>query len=71
LLEKTTEILQLIITKAPLAIKQVIALTNMAASTGDGLKNEIAAFGELFNTSDVKEGAAAFLEKRKPVFRGN
>jgi enoyl-CoA hydratase len=31
---------------------------------------EVAAFGELFDTADAKEGATAFLEKRKPVFTG-
>jgi len=71
LLGKTTEILQLIITKAPVAIKHIIALTNIAAiGDKDGLSKEINAFGKLFDTGDVKEGATAFLEKRKPVFTG-
>ncbi|MEJ7627504.1 MAG: enoyl-CoA hydratase-related protein [Ferruginibacter sp.] len=71
LLEKTTEILQVIITKAPLAIKQIIALTNHAAA-GDnkGLSKEIESFGNLFGTADAKEGATAFLEKRKAFFTG-
>ncbi len=72
LLTKTNEILQVIISKAPIAIKNIIALTNMAAIGDDqGLQKEIDAFGSLFNTADAKEGAAAFLEKRKPVFKGN
>ena len=71
LLDKSTEILTLINTKAPIAIKHVIALTNIAAvGEADGLQKEIEAFGELFDTADAKEGAAAFLEKRKPVFTG-
>jgi len=71
LLAKTTEILQLINTKAPLAIRQVIALTNIAARGDEnGLQREIDAFGELFDTADAKEGAAAFLEKRRPSFNG-
>lgn len=71
LLEKTTAILQLIISKAPLAIKHIIELTNIAAvGDKDGLSEEINAFGKLFDTADVKEGASAFLEKRKPVFIG-
>ncbi|MEO5681229.1 MAG: enoyl-CoA hydratase-related protein [Chitinophagaceae bacterium] len=71
LLEKTKEILQGINTKAPIAIKHVIALTNMAAYGADnGLQKEIQAFGELFDTKDAKEGAAAFLEKRKASFKG-
>ena len=71
LLPKTIEILQHINSKAPVALGYVIALTNMAArGADDGLQQEMTAFGKLFDTSDAKEGAAAFLEKRKPVFHG-
>ncbi|RTL59556.1 MAG: enoyl-CoA hydratase [Sphingobacteriales bacterium] len=71
LLDKTKELLNIINTKAPIAIKHVIKLTNIAAvGHEDGLQKEIEAFGELFDTADAKEGAAAFLEKRKPQFTG-
>ena len=36
----------------------------------EGLKNESRLFSELFLTSDVQEGVRAFLEKRKPEFKG-
>ncbi len=71
LLDKTKELLQLIMTKAPLAIKHIISLTNIAArGDADGLQKEIEAFGELFDTDDAKEGTNAFMEKRKPNFMG-
>jgi enoyl-CoA hydratase len=60
-----------ILSKAPLAIGKVIELVNLAAiGDPDGLEKEIEAFGELFNTADMQEGASAFLEKRKAVFAG-
>ncbi len=71
LLPKVNELLAAILTKAPLAIGKVIELVNLAAiGDHDGLEKEINAFGELFATNDMKEGATAFLEKRKPVFTG-
>lgn len=71
LIPKATEMLTIIISKAPLAIASVIALTNLAAlGDPDGLEKEIEAFGNLFDTEDLKEGASAFLEKRKPNFKG-
>lgn len=71
LLTKVQELLGTILTKAPLAIGKVVELVNLAAiGDPDGLEKEIEAFGELFNTADMKEGATAFLEKRKAVFTG-
>ncbi|MFD2143955.1 enoyl-CoA hydratase/isomerase family protein [Mucilaginibacter antarcticus] len=69
LMGKAEEILQKIITKAPLAIAAAITAVN-AAGTADGFETEIEEFAKCFNTNDYKEGVAAFLEKRKPVFKG-
>ena len=71
LLSTTINLLAVIITKAPAAISKAINLVNMAAyGSANGLEMEVEAFGGLFDTKDAKEGAAAFLEKRKPVFTG-
>ncbi|HVM87878.1 MAG TPA: enoyl-CoA hydratase-related protein [Puia sp.] len=71
LLAETKKILQVITGKAPLAVAAAISLINHAAyGRGNGLQKEIEAFGKLFDTADAKEGATAFLEKRKANFAG-
>ena len=70
LLQKVKETLQLIHTKAPLAIAKVIECVNNFDHTQQGYDCEIKKFAECFATDDLKEGATAFIEKRKPVFKG-
>jgi enoyl-CoA hydratase len=70
LLNKTKSILQQIISKAPLAIAKCIAAINASMENVDGYALETKLFGECFATDDMKEGTAAFLEKRQPVFKG-
>lgn len=68
---KAKSILQVIISKAPFAINRCIWTANAVFDhTRNGFDDEIEAFGDCFKTDDMKEGAAAFLEKRKPVFTG-
>jgi enoyl-CoA hydratase len=70
LLPKTKEILSLIQSKAPIAVSKVIECVNNFDHTQQGYDLEIKKFGECFGTEDAKEGASAFLEKRKPNFKG-
>ncbi|HMH32902.1 MAG TPA: enoyl-CoA hydratase-related protein [Puia sp.] len=72
LLSKAKEILETIANKAPLAIAKVIECVNVAQSDGkNGFEKEQEAFAACFATNDMKEGVTAFLEKRKPDFKGN
>lgn len=71
LLDKARAILSLINSKAPLAIAGCISAANAVFSEkADGYAIEIETFGNLIATADAKEGAAAFLEKRKAAFKG-
>jgi enoyl-CoA hydratase len=70
LLNKTKAILEHIISKAPLAIAKCIQAVNAATDNMEGYALETKLFGESFATEDMKEGTAAFLEKRQPRFRG-
>lgn len=71
LLDHTKKILDIINTKAPLAIAGCIKAANAVYDeTKDGFAEEIEEFGNSFDTEDMKEGTAAFLEKRKAQFKG-
>ncbi len=71
LLEHTHKILDLINSKAPLAVAGCIKAANAVFNESqNGFETEIQEFGNCFVTDDMKEGVAAFLEKRKANFRG-
>jgi enoyl-CoA hydratase len=53
------------------AIASAIRSINAGFKDGvNGYETEIEEFGKCFGTADFKEGTGAFLEKRKPNFRG-
>ncbi len=71
LLPKAIAILLNINTKAPLAIAKCIQTANAVYDeTKNGFVEEVNAFGDCFETQDMKEGTTAFLEKRKAIFTG-
>lgn len=71
LLEHTRKILDIINSKAPLAVAGCIKAANAVFNESiDGFTLEIEEFGNTFDTEDMKEGVTAFLEKRKADFKG-
>jgi len=58
--------------QGPIALAQAKGAVNQTLQTGQdaGLKYERDAFAATFPTEDRKEGMTAFLERRKPAFRG-
>ncbi len=71
LLEHTKKILEVIMTKGPRAVGNVIAAVNAYYKPGvNGFTEEIKLFGNCFGADEMKEGVTAFLEKRKADFKG-
>jgi enoyl-CoA hydratase len=72
LMPKAIALAHMIAEKAPLAIaiaKRAV-YEGLEASPRGGNEVEMRCFGEAVGTADRKEGTSAFLEKRKPEWRG-
>ena len=72
LLNEAKRIAAIIASKAPLAVAACKRVINNGAhlSIDDALELEALEFGTLVDTEDIKEGTGAFLEKRKPSWKG-
>ena len=68
LLPACKQILDKIYTKAPIAVGLAIDCINAVFTADDGYQAEANNFAHCCRTEDFKEGTAAFLEKRQPVF---
>lgn len=71
MITKAEEILKKIQTKAPLAVGMVIDCVKAVHTSGEnGFQTEANSFSRCCGTEDFQEGTSAFLEKRKPNFKG-
>ncbi|MFZ3229667.1 MAG: enoyl-CoA hydratase-related protein [Pseudobdellovibrio sp.] len=64
--------INLILARSPLAVAKAKKSINEAydLDTDKALANEAEIFAQLFTSEDTREGTSAFIEKRKPVFKG-
>jgi len=58
--------------KAPLAVRYIIDAVHRGSDMpfAEGAYLEASLFGLAFSTADMREGTRAFLDKRKPAFKG-
>ena len=69
---KTMEIANRIADKSPIALRLAKEAVKLASRSNldEGLRREVDLFALCFSSEDKNEGVSAFLEKRKPVFKG-
>jgi enoyl-CoA hydratase len=72
LMSEARQLAAAIAAKAPLAVRYILEAVNWGVNLplGDAQSFEAALFGVVAGTDDMREGTRAFLEKRKPAFKG-
>lgn len=72
LLDEAKEFLRRVTKNGPVAVRMALESIYNAldTATNEALRFESGLFGLLASTEDMKEGMGAFLEKRKPDFKG-
>ena len=72
LMETARKTASSILQKGPVALRAAMDAIDHGFNTGfeDGCRLEASLFGVVCGTEDMKEGTKAFLEKRKPEFKG-
>ena len=70
-MEFSQKLAEKIISKSPVILDLMIKSVNTGVSNEmEGYLSEAENFGKCVQTEDFREGTSAFLEKRKPAFKG-
>ncbi len=69
---RTMEVANRIAEKSPIALRMAKEAVKIASRSNldEGLRREVDLFALCFSSEDKDEGVKAYLEKRKPVFKG-